>query len=341
MCVIIAKKIYDKLNDEKRFALFKFRDRGYNPSYEIKSYNYKNISVLYLKDKKSQWIEGINDKGIAIVSAALDNHSDSSIGNTNKPNENFKKYLKKVNIRNSQILKMALRQTSIDDALKVLVDSKFIGNTFLTDGYKLYSLEIALPQSKLLQYQEDEEISSNVDFKTFLVKVMQNLDEKDFTVSVKDESNKNLLVKTNHSIDKKDLGYVKGQNGYESSINRRKIVYNILKNINLNIEDTLHLLHTLGDPSLNKNPELLPLRCKEKTLLSKKEKEKLGITDYYTTDLLAFYRTNMYIMPLHSKIVNLDSMKLIQKETDCHLIILKPNALKETIIQIKNHKEAL
>jgi len=46
MCVIIAKKM------QNTWKLFKFRDRRFDPAYIIKNYNYENIEITYLLDKK-------------------------------------------------------------------------------------------------------------------------------------------------------------------------------------------------------------------------------------------------------------------------------------------------
>jgi len=321
MCVIIAKKIKDNISGETKFGLFKHRDRSYDAKYKIKTFNFKKVSVLFLEDLKSGWIEGINDKGIKIVSAALDNHSDESNGETNT--ERYKKYLNKLNYRNSLILKRALRQSNIEESLNVLKDSLFIGNTFLSDGEKLFSLEIAIEQSKFLKFQDSDEDLSKLDFKDFKMAVMKQLSDKDFTVSVKDLSSKSLVVKTNHSIDKKGLGYTKGENGFESSKLRKKLIEDTLVDFNGSAEEVIKLLSTTDGIDFHKNPEMRPLRNKEKTQLSNKEKDNKNISDYYTTDIFGLYDYTLYHLPLHSKITNLDILKILDKDTDCHFILLK------------------
>jgi hypothetical protein len=325
MCVIIAKKM------QNTWKLFKFRDRGYDPRYIIKDYNFENVEITYLLDKKSKWIEGINSNGITLVSAALDNHADASIGNTDDTNRLFQEYLKKTNERNFEILKRILRQTTIDDALNVLIESKFIGNTFLTDGYKLFSIEIAIPQAKLLKYKQSDEFK-DLDWKTFKAKIMNGLDESDFKVSVKDFSNKRLIVKTNHSIQLKNLGFIKGQRGYKSSVKRREIVLSFIKALsnNLSMEDIIYELTNLDLPKFHQNPELRPLRTKAKLDLGFEQKEKFKISDYYTTDLIGInpIKKTIYILPLHSKILNYN--EFLKKETKNHIIVLNKNIFKES-----------
>jgi len=333
MCVIIAKKIKN-INNELEWNLFKFRDRAYDPRYILKSFIYKNVEVLYLKDKKSKWIEGINSFGITLVSAALDNHSDASIGGGSNTSQLFRDYLKTANERNSIIIKRALRQTSIEDALEVLVDSKFIGNTFLTDGKKLFSIEISIPQKKLLNYRNSSEDLAKLKWSDFKAKIMNNLDESDFKVSVKEASTERLLVKTNHSIQMKNLGYRPEHKGYKSSVRRREIVKNFMKSIKTDsIENIMYLLTNLDNPKHSKNPELRPLRTKEKTSLSKKEKQRQNITDYYTTDIFGFSpsKRTMYLLPIHSKT---EKGNFDNKETQCHFVTLSRSFLKENLCEI-------
>jgi len=330
MCVIIAKKI------NSSWKLFKFRDRKYNPKYIIKDYPTSNVQITYLLDKKTKWLEGINSNGITFVSAALDNHADASITDkakkqNTKAEKLFKEYLKKTNQRNYEILKRTLRQSDIESALNVLVESKFIGNTFITDGKKLYSIEIAIPQAKLLQYRQDDNFK-DLDFKEFKAKIMNNLSDEDFKVSVNDASNDKLLVKTNHSIRIKGLGYREGQRGYESSVERRNIVLSFMKSLSdtLSAEEIVYELSNLDLPKYNSNPEYRPLRIKDKIDMKKSEKEKLNITSYYTTDIFGFDPTKktIYVLPLHSKIENYGNF--IKKSSLNHIVILNRNIFKES-----------
>jgi hypothetical protein len=339
MCVIIAKKI------DKVWKLFKFRDRKYNPKYIIKDYSVNNIELTYFLDKKTKWIEGINSNGISLVSAALDNHADASITDqaqkeNTKAEKLFKEFLKKTNQRNYEILKRVLRQPTIENALNVLVETKFIGNTFLTDGEKLFSIEIAIPQAKLLNYKNDNEEYKDLDFKEFKAKIMNNLSEDDFKVSVIDASNNKLLVKTNHSVRLKDLGYKKGQRGYKSSVKRRDIILSFMKSLsdNLSMEEIIYELSNLDLPKYHKNPEFRPLRTKAKIDLDPDYKEKNEITDYYTTDIFGYdpQKRTIYNLPLHSKIENFNNF--IQKETKNHIIVLNRHIFRESWKEILNKK---
>jgi hypothetical protein len=161
---------------------------------------------------------------------------------------------------------------------------------------------------------------------------MNGLDKSDFKVSVKDFSNKRLIVKTNHSIQLKNLGFIEGQRGYESSIKRREITISFMKALlnNLSMEDIIYELTNLDLPKYHQNPELRPLRTKAKLNLSKEQKNKLKISRYYTTDIIGIdpIKRTIYILPLHSKILNYN--EFLKKETRNHIIILNKNIFKES-----------
>ena len=66
MCVILYTKINGKI------ILAKNRDRIYKPSIEIIHEIIDGIEIVYIKDKQSGWIEGMNSLGFGLVNATLD-----------------------------------------------------------------------------------------------------------------------------------------------------------------------------------------------------------------------------------------------------------------------------
>lgn len=97
----------------------------------------------------------------------------------------------------------------------------------------------------------------------------------------------------------------------------------------LDIESIIYKLANLDKQNVHNNPEFRPLRTKGKLDLDKKDKKKLGISQYYTTDIFGFDPTmkTMYILPLHSKIDDLGVY--LKKETKTHIITLNKNLLLE------------
>jgi hypothetical protein len=287
-------------------------------NYEEKVYTFNNgVSVFYLVDQKNNWTEGVNSNGISIVSAALENHFDSIQG---EPPKEYKKFIKEVNKRNGIILRRALRQPTLEEAKDLLLETYFIGNTLLTDGKKLWSLEIGI-DPKSFNSEVEIEDNQDLDFHEFKMEMMKNLDPKDFKVSAK-EIDKDLYVKTNHSVEVKNLGYNDSDRGYESSTKRRQYVMDALKDFDGGVVEVMELLNTLGGIDIDKNPEMRPKRVKDKVGYSDKEKEEMKISNYFTTDILGFKKGTMYILPLHSRIKNPNIEKVLKK-TGINFVILK------------------
>lgn len=336
MCVIMSKKVVspkDNINSkEDKYCLFKLRDRGYDAKYSQKIYTFNNgISVLYLVDQKNNWTEGINSNGIMIISAALENHFDSL---DDMPPAEYRKFIEEVNKRNGIILRRALRQTTIEKAKDLLVDTFFIGNTLISDGSKVYSIEIAVDPKKF-DGEIDIDDNKNIDFHQFKMELIKNLDKKDFLISVK-EINEDLYVKTNHSIEKRGLGYTPKDNGYESSKKRRDYIIKNLKDFDGGAIEIIELLDNMDSEELDKNPEMRPKRSKEKIDLSDKEKDKHKITDFYTTDIFGFKSDGtMIIRPIYSKIVNLDINNILKK-TGINLIVIKGNNNESILLKAFN-----
>lgn len=65
MCVILCTEINGKQ------ILAKNRDRNYKPIIEIIHEIINGIEVAYIKDKKSGWIEGMNENGFGLVNSTL------------------------------------------------------------------------------------------------------------------------------------------------------------------------------------------------------------------------------------------------------------------------------
>lgn len=75
MCVILCTKINGKQ------ILAKNRDRAYKPLIEIIHEIVNGIEVAYIRDKKSGWIEGMNENAFGLVNSTL-SRMDGKIKNT-------------------------------------------------------------------------------------------------------------------------------------------------------------------------------------------------------------------------------------------------------------------
>lgn len=338
MCVAIAKKVKDKITGEEKYNLFKIRDREFNPNYIIRSYTYKNgLTTLFLIDDEIRWTEGINSNGIMIVSSSLDdleNNLEKAITGEADKEERMKFILKKINERNGLIIRRALRQLDLKSALDVLVEAKFIGNTFISDGDKCYLIECAITHDTFNKYIEEisDEEDEEADFVKFRMEMMRPINQDKIDIKVK-EITSDLEVRTNHALLLKNVGYVEGEKGYNSSVARREAVIKALKDFDGNTEEIVRLIARLGADEIDENPENRPIRRKDRLELPNKLKQEFEISNYYSTDIVGLNPNGtMYIYPMHSTIRNLDMAKLLDKK-GVHLIVIKPEDIYENLFK--------
>jgi len=118
MCVGVAKRC--KVKGKDQWVLAKIRDRNYSPEYELDVVDSNGIETLFMTDQNNGWNEGVNSKGIMIISMALDNHNDSDIYDTkvrSTPSQIMKK-----NKKANETLVEAMQQSSIKNSIKILKD---------------------------------------------------------------------------------------------------------------------------------------------------------------------------------------------------------------------------
>jgi hypothetical protein len=126
MCVILAK-YFDGIG----WAGAKNRDRNYTPVLDFIEDSTNGVDRMMMHDQVTGYKEGINSRGISILNTSLDVYDDESeveAGTTNTSPDG----------RN---IAEALAQRSIQDAVKVLINSKLGGCTMVFDQDDLYLIE--------------------------------------------------------------------------------------------------------------------------------------------------------------------------------------------------------
>ena len=197
------------------------RDRNYSPKYELEIEKKKSIETLSLIDQATTWREGVNSEGLMIVSAALNNQTDlDDNGNTIADSDTSKEQLKQ-----HKILKEAMFSKSVDKAVKILKDGRFIGTTFVSDGEKLTILEVyingkAFDKEQAKYSKEELEKLSEPDQIWLTIK---GIDWDDYDVEEHTVKKDTLAIRTNHGKLLPDAGYQKDDedlHGYKSSTAR-------------------------------------------------------------------------------------------------------------------------
>lgn len=128
MCVILFTKINGKT------ILAKNRDQVHKPEIELIHEVVNGIEIAYIRDKKTEWIEGMNEDGRSIVNATLNI-------NEGKTFKKFKHSYKKNKIYN--ILSSKKTKEELDIYIKKTNDKgyTFEGNTILVNDDNVYHIE--------------------------------------------------------------------------------------------------------------------------------------------------------------------------------------------------------
>ena len=167
----------------------KNRDRNYKTDVVITQSNRHGLQRLYIDDKLSRWSEGVNEHGLAIISASFSVKSDEKEGD--------KIILKRKNKRDNigyyspdgRAIRKALLAKTPKEALDLLVKLKLAGATYVFNEKDCYVLEGGFTVRK------DDATSENPrEYKYVINKIS------------KEEA---CSCRTNHGITMKELGYHK------------------------------------------------------------------------------------------------------------------------------------
>jgi uncharacterized pyridoxamine 5'-phosphate oxidase family protein len=225
-----------RLNDG--IVLAKNRDRGYEAEMEIVHEVVNNVEVLYWHDVDTDWSEGMNEFGIGIVNSSLMVGDDEKEGDKVKQSRKERKREdKKKSVKHASDgakIRQALTQKNLRDCIKVLITTKgdgtakvkgVTGQSIVSDGKEIYIIE-----------------HSSVD-----VPIVKKL-----------KDNKKVVVRTNHGIFHKDLGY---QSGFKknSSHSRMELAKQNLQNAETD-QDVIDILKK----KYKKDPFLNPYRTTNK-----------------------------------------------------------------------------
>lgn len=214
-CIIVSGQL-DGMN-----FLGKTRDRNYKPELEIvRKVMPNNLEVVYLHDKTSDYLEGMNSAGIGIVNAAL------LVSEDEKAAKNyFNKAKKKGASKDGPRMAKALEYDNLRDVIKSLIvyEDGIKGHTFVGDGNLIYSIEMTSKHNPIIK------------------KV--NLDNE-------------FTIRTNHGHDHKNAGYTpdKFLDDYISSRIRQSAAQNALNNFKDSYDKLMpKLAHQYFDPDSNFN----------------------------------------------------------------------------------------
>jgi len=225
MCVVACKYI-----DELGWVIAKNRDRNYKPIIRIRKSFRENIERLYIWDERTKYTEGVNQFGVAIISASVTVKEDEAEGSQALKNKNDKISKKQRTFYSPDGLRIrtALFEKTSLDATRKLIELEIPGNTIVADTERCFLLEGA--------FVEDE----------YVYKVIEVPKNK-------------IAVRTNHGIFLPWTGYSadipeQAEKRKSSETRYTKVVKSLVKSKTLD-----EILDALSDTS-DENPQMNPLR---------------------------------------------------------------------------------
>ena len=173
-CVTVAKMFGGDM------VLFKNRDRNYRPKLKIvRELTETGIEVCYVVDDDTDWLEGMNHKGIGLVNSAL------FVKRDEKDYDKAKK--KMAPSKDGERIRKVLGEKTFLDSIKSVIsyDSGIKGHTLIGNGMKLVTIE--------------------------------NTSRTKPVVKIKD-LHKEPIVRTNHGIEHTEAGYQNGNDKLSSEL---------------------------------------------------------------------------------------------------------------------------
>jgi len=313
MCVIVAAKLprdikTGKPTKDAQWRLAKIRDRAYDAEYKIKRYTVSEIgsSQLFLIDTDSDWSEGVSvhedGSTLMLVNSALNNSGDKKDG-TKAPSEGYSS--------NGKNIRSALKSHNIEDAINILKDGKFDGNTFLSDGKRLFVMECYLPLKVKMEYEEQVGDGRFEDI----------VPKEKYVVTVKEIKDDWLVVRTNHGVYDEMAGYTPADGeSFKSSVNRRELATKYLEAEAFEAVDIVSILSRLGRDSVHKNAFYRPLRVKGEAI---NKDNPAPDEQIYTTSIIQIDPSGtMFLKPLACKIENYGVNNLTGGKFLANLVVL-------------------
>ena len=219
-------------------VLAKNRDRGYTPEMNVVHEIVDNVEIVYWHDVDTDWSEGMNEFGIGIVNSSLMVHDDEKESDKiDKKQKSGKLDDKKKGPKHASDgakIREALTQKNLRDCIKVLISTRgdgsakvkgVTGESIVSDGKEIYIIE-----------------HTSID-----VPIVKKL-----------KDDRKVVVRTNHGIFHKDVGYQHGIKR-KSSVSRMELAKKHLQDAQTD-QDVIDLMKK----QYKKNPFLNPYRTDNK-----------------------------------------------------------------------------
>jgi len=133
-----------KFLQKEGWILLKNRDQNIKPNIRIRKSQRKNIERLYLWDDLTSFTEGINEFGVAIISAISNDDIQIAKDNLKKRKGELSTNIKKFYSPDGLSIRKALFEKSARKAVKKLVEFSVVGTIIVADFNECFVLESTL-----------------------------------------------------------------------------------------------------------------------------------------------------------------------------------------------------
>ena len=313
---------------DAQWRIAKIRDRTYAPTYRLKRYTVSEVgaSQIFLVDLDTDWTEGLsvheNGSYLGMVNSALNNSSDKKDDGSAKG----KKTGEGVTSVNGKAIRRALKQHNIEKAVDILKEYKFDGNTFLTDGDRLFIMETYLPAEVKDKYRSQIEGTDK--------RFEDVVPSEEYVVSTKEIKKDYLIVRANSGVLDSDGGYVEVDgDSFESSQKRREYAMKYVEELVYEPMDLITTLSHLGRDTIDKNPFFRPIRLKGKA----KSKDNPDVEIFSTSIVQLDPAGTLILKPIECKVEDVSVNKLVSGKYLANLVILPETSKMFENMKFKNY----
>jgi hypothetical protein len=226
MCLISAKYFEDL-----GWVLAKNLDLTQKPTIRIRKSFRRDIERLYIWVESSKFTEGINEYGVAIISASVINEKEGTAG-SGLSGATDRIYYSPEGLR----IRTALFERSAIKAIKKLIDLEITGNTIVADKQTCFVLEAS--------YKDEGGVER-------------------YIYQAKEVLKDQIAVRTNHGIMLPFTGYNKDIPNETASRNSSEIRYEKVVSGLVSTQTLQDVLEVISNTE-DKNPQLNPLKVDEK-----------------------------------------------------------------------------
>lgn len=279
MCVIVAILLprdpaTGKPLPNATWYLAKIRDRPYVPTVELLQAQVSGSrTMLSFRDADTRWAEGIcfgssGTPPLALVNSALSNMDKYEIKLATRAADKKRAFSKSYD-HGDQILS-SLSSPDIETTVKKIAEYRLMGHTFVSDGRRLFWLEIFVPIQ--LTNDMEEKVRNrdpSLDKVAVMLEARKMISKRQMVVNIIELTHveSGFHVRTNHTIGAQGFGGYQSE-GFSKLSTLRRLQYTeeVLRATVFDKYSLISSLRNLGSSSIDPEPFFRPIRFMDKSV---------------------------------------------------------------------------